>query len=847
MASDAVSMQEGAILPQSIRRGLLVWWLVALALGGCSANRGGGGDPAAEAPAAEDPVADVDPRIGSANGGNTFPGAVVPFGMVQWSPETTRGNATRVAAPGGYAYDARRVRGFSLTHLSGTGCRGASGDVPFMPYGGEIRSSPAADGTDAVYADGFSHVNETAAPDLYRVVLASGIGVQLAATARTGAARFSFPAGGAANLLIRVSDSEVGSSDAQVAIDAAARTVSGAVTSGNFCGYLDAADRRSYYTLYFVAVFDRAFAGFGTWEDQHLEPGATAARGGTGYGGDGYPVVGKGSGAWVSFRDGAGATVGVRVGISYVSTANAAANLASENPAGTRFEDVAGRGREQWDRALRRIQVGGGTRRQRVTFYTALYHALLHPNLASDAGGQYRGFDGQVHTVGGRQRAQYANFSGWDVYRSQLQLVTLLEPEIASDIAQSLLNQADQNGGEWDRWTHNSGATHVMEGDPSPAALAGIVAFGGTHFDVAAAFASLARAALVPTAHDGAAAGCPVECPGQRPALDRWLALHYIPAGANAWGGAGETLEDAIADFSLAQLALRVGDRAVAARFAARSGYWRNVWNPGATPAGGYIQDRLPDGTWPAFDPAADDGFAEGSSAQYTWMVPFDLRGLIDAMGGNAQANRRLDAFFHRADGAGAGNGVNAGNGGNSGDGGAWALTGLGGTHAEMDNEPSIGAPWIYLYSGKPYRTQETVRQVLDQLWSDLPYGIPGNDDLGEMSSWYVWSAMGMYPGIPGRAELLLASPLFPHVVVRRASGPVLTLDAPRAGTGAGAPYVRRLRVDGTASSRPWLPESFIARGGRLDFDLADAPDVAWGSAAGDAPPSFPPPAPDRR
>src|SRR5579864_2285783 len=807
---------------------------------------------AAAAPSSLDshPADEVDPLIGTANGGNTFPGAVVPFGMVQWSPETTRGDATRAAAPGGYAYDARRVRGFSLTHLSGTGCRGASGDVPFMPHGGPVASSPAADRQDQVYAERFSHANETARAGSYRVVLESGIAVELAATARTGAARFSFPAGKPATLLIRVSDSEVGSGDAEVTLGAAARTVTGAVTSGNFCGYLDAADRRSYYTLHFVAVFDRPFASAGTWEDGALKPGATTARGGTTYGDDGYPVAGKGSGAWVEFDNAAapsggpgsdsstapstapsgvssggpatGVRVGVRVGISYVSAANAAANLRAENPPGTTVDEIARRAHAAWDRELRRIEVGGGTRRQRVSFYTALYHSLLHPNLCSDVNGQYQGFDGQVHTVAGRQQAQYANFSGWDVYRSQLQLLTLLEPAVAADVAQSLLEQANQSGGEWDRWTHESGATHVMAGDPSAPAVAGIVAFGGGGFDVAGAFASLARAATVPTAHDLAAAGCPVECTGQRPALDRWLAIHYIPAGANAWGGAGETLEDAVADFSLAQLARRLGDEAAARHFLARSGYWRNLWNPRATAAGGYVQDRNADGSWPALDPASGDGFAEGSSAQYTWMVPFDVRGLFDAMGGDAQANRRLDAFFHDA-------------------GGGWALTGLGGAHAELDNEPSIGAPWLYLYSGRPYRTQQTVRQAVDQLWSDLPYGIPGNDDLGGMSWWYGWAAMGLSPGIPGRAELLLASPLFPRLVVRRANGAILIVAAPRAR--AGAPYVRRLRVDGVPSTRPWLPESFAARGGRLDFDLTSTPDVHWGSAAGDAPPSFPPPA----
>jgi predicted alpha-1,2-mannosidase len=767
-----------------------------------------------------DPAAHVDPFIGTASGGNTFPGAVVPFGMVAWSPETTRGDPTRRPAPGGYRYDATRVRGFSLTHLSGTGCRGASGDVPFMPYTDSIRSSPSADTADRRYTTGFAHANETAAPGYYQVRLASGVNVEFTATARTGYGRFAFPAGRPATLLIRTSDSEVGSSDAQVTVDSAAHTVTGSVTSGNFCGYIHAVNRRSYYTVHFVAVFDRPFVRVGTWEDGKLEPGGTTARGGTTYGSDGYPVRGKGSGAYVEFDPEAGPTVEVRVGISYVSLANARANLQAESPDGTGFDTVRGRAYESWNRALAPIQVGGGTSDQLTTFYTALYHSLLHPNVFSDVNGEYRGFDGAVHDVAGPQKAQYANFSGWDVYRSQLQLVTLLDPKVGSDIAQSLLNQADQSGGEWDRWTHNSGATHVMEGDPSPPAVAGIVAFGGTDFDLQAAFASLLHAARVPTAHDLSDEGCPVECVGQRPSLDAWLSLHYIPTVSNAWGGAGETLEDVTADFSLAQLARRLGDDSTYNEFQARTGYWRNVFNPEASATAGYIQNRNSDGSWPELDPASSRGFAEGSSAQYTWMVPFDVGGLFEVMGGPEAANRRLDAFFHNSDGS-------------------WALTALGGLHAEMDNEPSVGAPWLYLFAGRPYRTQEAVRRILDGLWSATPYGLPGNDDLGAMSSWYVWSAMGMYPGIPGRAELLLASPLFPRIVVQRPDGTTINITAPRAGTAAF--YVRGLRVDGRATRRPWLPEPFIVQGGRLEYDLAAVPDTSWGAGPDDVPPSFPP------
>jgi predicted alpha-1,2-mannosidase len=421
--------------------------------------------PAADA-AVTDPAGAVNTLVGSSNSGETFPGADTPFGMVQWSPENTRGDQTRTPQPGGYDYNVTRVRGFSLTHMSGTGCAGAAGDVPFLPYPGAVSSSPTADRTDATYASNFSHANETGTAGYYRVGLDSGVNVELSATTRSGAGRFTYPAGKTASLLVRTSNSEVGSSAAQTTIDAGNRVISGSVTSGNFCGYINSIGRRSYYTRYFYAAFDKPFAGTGTWQDSTVTAGGTSASGGTTYGTDGWPPAGKGSGGYVSFDLSQGQTVGMRVGISYVSLANAKANVDTENPAGTSFDTVRQRAHDAWNAELGRIEITGGSTAQQATFYTALYHSLLHPNVFSDANGQYTGMDQRVHTVSGAQHAQYANFSGWDVYRDQLQLVTLLRPDVGADIAQSLYNQAGQNNGVWDRWTHNQGGTHVMTGDP---------------------------------------------------------------------------------------------------------------------------------------------------------------------------------------------------------------------------------------------------------------------------------------------------------------------------------------------------------------------------------------------
>ncbi|AEY92343.1 alpha-1,2-mannosidase family protein [Streptomyces hygroscopicus subsp. jinggangensis 5008] len=778
--------------------------------------------PALAAPAAppglvKDPTPYVDPLIGTRNGGDVFPGAVVPFGMLSWSPENTRGDATRTAAPGGYQYDATRVRGFSLTHMSGTGCAGGSGDIPFFPYAGEVTSSPASDTKDAVYASDFRHADETAEPGHYKVGLASGVTADLTATARTGSARFTYPAGKPASLLVRTANSEVGSQDSTVTIDPDTRTISGSVTSGNFCGYLDPEGQRAYYTLYFTARFDRAFQATGTWHDDRLDPGSREASGGTGgFSHGGRPVAGKGAGGYVRFAPGDG-PVNVKVGISYVSREAAEANLAAENPPGRSFDAVREAARRAWRERLGAIRVGGGTDAERTTFYTALYHALLHPNVISDADGRYRGADGRVHTVDRRRHAQYGTFSGWDVYRDQVQLLTLLDPRTGSDIAQSLYELARQNNGVWDRWLHGASGTHVMNGDPSPAALAGIRAFGGTDFDLKGALKSLVRAATVPTPQDLSPAGKPVLSVGQRPSLDKYLKLHYMPSVSNAWGGAAETLEMSGADFAISQLARAAGEKETADTFAHRAQWWQNNFNVAAAPDGGYIAGRKADGSWvTGFTPDTGNGFVEGTAAQYTWMVPHDPAGLFAALGGREAALARLDDFFHDADGG-------------------WAFTGNGGTKSELDNEPSINVPYLYDYAGAPYKTQETVRAAMRQLWSTEPGGIPGNDDLGAMSAWYVFSALGMYPQVPSRAELVLASPLFERIEIDRPHGNDISVRA--TGAAADAPYVRSLKVNGRSSDRPWLPASFVRDGGRLDYTLSATPDHDWGASS--PPPSF--------
>lgn len=778
--------------------------------------------PASRAPAlVSDPVREVDPLIGTSNAGNTYPGAVRPYGMLSWSPQTSTGTQTKNPAPGGYRYDATRIRGFSLTHLSGVGCSGAAGDIPIMPHVGEVTGSPTADTGDTTYASTFGHDHEKATAGRYQVALDSGATADLTATTRTGTGRFGFPEGKAGSLLFRTSNSESGSTDAHVRVDAAHRTVTGSVDAGNFCGPQSENNRHQLYTLHFTAHFDTPFAATGTWHDGDLRPGTTEASGGTGYDENGNPRAGKGSGAYVTFAKDV-RRIQLKVGISYVSAEGAEANLRQENPASASFADTAAGAAAQWRTELRKIGVGGGTEAQRRTFYTALYHSMLEPTVANDVDGRYAGADGRAHRLAKGQRAQYGTFSGWDQYRAQVQLMAWLSPKAASDYAQSLYAYAGQRGGEWDRWLLQQGKTSVMSGDPSAVALAGMYAFGARDFDVRGAVDSLVHAATVPTANDSSDAGCQVECVGQRPSLDFYLDHGYVPSDdCHCWGGAAETLEDAAADYGLSELTGALGDRGRQADFLRRSGAWSNVFDPDATPEAGWMRDRNRDGTWAGdtFDPGTGDGFVEGSSARYTWMVYSDVAGLAEAMGGRDKAVERLDSFFRAPDGT-------------------FDFSAKDDTRYDPTNEPDINAPYLYDYLGQPSRTQETVRAELDQLWTDTPGGIPGNDDAGTMSAWYVFSALGVYPQVPARADLVLTSPLFPRAEVHGGSGRTLRVEAP--GAGASAPYIQGVRVDGRASDQTWVPASTVLRGGTLRFALGATPDEAWGTAPQDAPPSFP-------
>jgi predicted alpha-1,2-mannosidase len=756
-----------------------------------------------------DPSSLVNPMAGTGTGPSDpgtvgqFPGASLPFGMIQWSPDTTPNAA---GSGGGYSSADSTTSGFSLTHLSGTGCP-SYGDVPVLPTVGPIGPDPeAATAT-------FSHADEHAAPGSYGVTLGpSKVTTDLSVTTRTGLSQFTFPLTDAANVLFKVAGSAnpVNSSSVHVT---GPTSLTGQVSSGQFC------QTGTNYTLYFAALFNRPFVSEGSWSGADVSPGSSTCSGAA-------------CGAFVTFDTRSDPVVKMKVGVSFVSVADAAANLKVEDP-GWSLAHVRTLATARWNSLLDRVRIGGGTTAEQRTFYTALYHSLLDPTVVSDDNGAYTGDDGRVHRS--KSRAQYANFSEWDIYRSEIELVSVVAPHQAGDMVQSLVNDADQ-GGWLPKWAIADGDESQMNGDSADPIIAAAYAFGVRNFDVKAALRAMVKGATQnETGH-----GLEIE----RQYLDQYLSQHYVDAASldltsiDYSIGGSVTLEYALDDFSIAQLASAEGDRSLYQTMMSRAHNWQYLFNPST----GSIQARGADGSFPAgpafqasmLEPGGQLGFEEGNAVQYTWSVPEDLSALADLMGGDTQAVAALDSFFTS---------LNSGRDLPT----DWA-----------GNEPSLWTPWEYDYVGAPWRAQQTVRTIADTLYSDAPVDEPGNDDLGALSSWYVWAALGLYPVTPGTANLALASPLFPHIVLTLPDGHTVVEHAP--GASATTPYVHTLKVTGvsapgsTAScpspapaspsdptewNRPWLPSSIVRTGGTLDYRLSDKPDPSWGSGASSAPPSF--------
>jgi predicted alpha-1,2-mannosidase len=737
---------------------------------------------------AQSPYDAVHPLIGTDGGGNTFPGATLPFGMIQWSPDTN--------TDAWYYHHDKQITGFGLTHISGAGC-GLYGDFAVLPITGELSTSPGS--AIAPYAVAFDHSKEEAHPGYYAITLGNGIRVEITVGVRSGIARFIFPEGTTpARLLINGGSSANTFSAKQAGSEVYGNQIelaqnisfAGSVSAGGFCS------SDSHYKLFVTGQFNKPYKTSRLWKDDAILDHAKSAQG-------------KHTGAWLDF--GSEHEVLLKVGLSFASQDGALANL-NEEIAGWDFDDVHDRARQTWSQMLGRVAVEGGTADQRTIFYTGLYHSLLSPTVFSDHDGAYTGFDNQVRSLAGsKQGAQYANFSDWDIYRNTVQLQALLDSARSSDMMQSLVNDAAQSGW-YPRWPAANDVTYVMGGDSPVAVIASAYAFGAHNFDTGAALESMVKAGTEP--------GMGPHHNSERPFLAEYLKLGYSPSDKDEIS-ASRTLEYSNDDFAIAQFAKSLGNTAAYKSFLKKSQNWKNLLDPTTT----WIRPRNADGTWTAdFDAekslpkrhwgdglSSDQaGFEEGNTWQYSFMVPFDYPALFASMGGVDKVVPRLDRFFLK-------------------------LRCWGEPCYNIENEPDFVVPYAYVFAGQPWKTQEVVTRIAKEVFKTTPDGIPGNDDLGATSGVYVWDALGLYPAVPGVGGVVFGTPMFDKATLRLSGG--RTMIVSRRGDGI---YVQKVTLDDVDYPKSWLPLDKLKAGTtRLEFTMGAQPNLHRGTAKADLPPAF--------
>jgi predicted alpha-1,2-mannosidase len=739
--------------------------------------------PASAQLAPKEPVDYVDPLIGTLGGGFAFPGPDAPYGMVQVSPDTDG-----YLAYTGYMYHDQFIRGFSHHHIESMGVK-SNGNLPFMPTIGPVTSADPR-----LYWSKFDHATEVAEPGYYSVLLEKyGIQAEVTAGTRVGMHRYTFPPAPQANVILDVgrSNKEWEPWDPSTSVHQSSLNV---IDDHTVTG---TADSDQDYTIHFAAQFDRPFTEFGAWDKYGDAPVAGKESG-----------SGKGAGGYVSFDTTSDRDVVVKVGISFVSRANALMNLNAEKPDWD-FDALRQKTRDQWADALGRIKVEGGTDADKKSFYTALYHAQQHPNLYSDVNGEYMGYDDEVHVASDHEH--YANFSLWDTYRGENQLLATIEPGRYRDMLLSLLDVYEQTG-RFPQWAMNDALPDYMVGDPVQMTVADGYCRGvldGT--DVDAFYDALRHQAFV---------------------VRRQWNADYLDRGWVA-GGGSETLEYALADFALGLMADSLGRDADRDALLARAHNYANVIDPSS----GFARPRNADGSWESpYAPEEPDHFVEGTGWQYTWLAPHDLRGLFDLVGagrgGDQLVRDRLDTFFSTAAGEHSTIAVPEVQQKST----AFGILYAGNQYAPS-NEHDLHAPYLYDYAGQPWKTQALVRGY-QSLYRPTPDGLPGNDDLGSMSAWYVWSALGFYPVTGGAPVYAVGSPVFERAVIEPAgAGPPVVIDAP--GASLAGKYVQSARLGEDDLARPWFTHDELFERGHLALVMGPTANESWGSAVAAAPPSL--------
>lgn len=706
----------------------------------------------------------VNPFIGTGGHGHTYPGATMPFGMMQLSPDTRMADWD---GSSGYHYSDSVIYGFSHTHLSGTGIPDYC-DLLMMPFTGEVKWKKED------YYSRFSHKNEKASPGYYEVMLDKHkIKAQLTTAERSGMHQYTFPSA---------------AKDGSVLIDLSHRDLLlGAyiekINDREIRGLRRSRSWAQNQVFYFHIVFEQPITEFLINADNRVDKTAIAEAGERGS-----------LKASIRFRLPADGILRVKVGISAVSADGAKQNLDAEI-AGWNFEALHAKAKTAWNKELSKIEVSGGTTDQQTSFYTALYHAMCVPNIFQDIDGKYRGTGNNIHQA--KDFTNYTVFSLWDTYRAYHPLMTILDQQRTRDWIKTFLHQ-HHNGGMLPVWELAGNETFCMIGYHSVPVIVDAYQKGLFKGDEEALLSAMIAYAE-----------------SNRFGLEQYRNFGYI-SNDKEHESVSKTLEYAYDDWCIARFAEMTGNNEVYQRYMARAQNYKNVFDPST----GHMRGKLQAMWYSPFDANEINNFyTEGNSWQYSFAVPHDIETYIDLYGGDAAFSNKLVALLAASTKT---------TGREQPD-----VTGLIGQYAH-GNEPSHHMAYLFNYVGKPSETQALVHFINKEFYKNTPDGLIGNEDCGQMSAWFIFSAMGFYPVLPGSGEYVLGTPLFDEVTINLENGKKFTIKAHRENTGAF--YVKTARFNGRNHDRSYLSHSDIMSGGKFEFILSSGPNPDWGSKKSDRP-----------
>lgn len=725
----------------------------------------------------------IRPLIGTKGEGNVYPGPSAPFGMVQISPDTDK---VLWATASGYEYSDPTILGFSLTHLSGTGIPDL-GDFLFMPQVGEpVFVSGEKDKPEEGYQSAYSHDDEVASAGYYKVkLLKSGVTTELTAGKRAGILRFTFPAADQASIMTDLAHVlsggrwKVAQSHVRIEDDA---TVTGFHVMNGW-----AKERYMYYAARYSRPFDEGLiisSGKPVIYDSHANYRFRSRN----------EAAGKDLRFLAKYKTSANESIMVKVAVSSVSAADALENLDTEIPHWD-FEKVVEGTRRLWDNELDRMQIEG-TRKEKETFYTALYHAFLTPNLQEDVSGQYRGFDQNIHQSD--DFTKYTVFSLWDTYRATHPLFALIQADRNADMINSMLAHYDQSVDHLlPVWELQSNETWCMIGYHAVPVIADAYLKGNKGFDPERAYEAIRTTAMNPD-YD---------------AVADYARLGWVPFDKEN-EAVSKTLEYAYDDFTIAQMAKALGKTDDYNYFMKRARFYRNIYDPQT----GFMRGRDSQGNWRTpFDPQGfvqGGDFTEGTSWQYSWYVPHDVPGLIKLMGGREAFLEKLDRLFVL----------------NSPENGDSEVDDIYGRIGEYwhGNEPSHHIVYLYCYAGQPWKAQKLLHTIVKTQYGNQPDSLTGNDDCGQMSAWYIFTCMGFYPVAPAADFYVIGAPQLQNMTMHLSNGKSFTMTADNLSDEN--IYIQSVRLNGKDWVSPFLPFSELKNGGTLMFEMGPQPNKQWGS-----------------